>query len=233
MSRRVALVAFACVLVAAFCALGRWQWQRGIGKQALIDAQARVLAERRAQPLASLSLQDDTALAWTAGRGHFADLPLLLLDNQRRGDGVGVRVLRVFAPDGGRALLVDLGWLPLPADRTLPSPAVPAGALVVDGLLGPPPSAGLHLGPDHVVAAGGTWLLTRVELAALARDLKLQLAPRVLRLDPALPIGHARDLEPLANTLPPERHRGYAVQWYALAFATVVATLLLLLRRRP
>jgi cytochrome oxidase assembly protein ShyY1 len=72
-----------------------------------------------------------------------------------------------------------------------------------------------------------------VDLAALARDLRIDLAPRVLRLDPALPLGHARDLDPLPNTLPPERHRGYAVQWFGLAFATVVATLILSLRRKP
>jgi cytochrome oxidase assembly protein ShyY1 len=60
----------------------------------------------------------------------------------------------------------------------------------------------------------------------------MDLAPRVLRLDPAVPLGHARDLDALPNTLPPERHRGYAVQWFGLAFATVVATVLLSLRRR-
>ena len=54
------------------------------------------------------------------------------------------------------------------------------------------------------------WLLTRVDIAALAAGLRLPLAPRVLRLDPALPLGYARDLDVLPNTLPPERHRGYA-----------------------
>ena len=43
------------------------------------------------------------------------------------------------------------------------------------------------------------------------------LAPRVLQLDPALPLGYARDLDMLPNTLPPERHLGYAVQWFGLA----------------
>ncbi|MGH8028963.1 MAG: SURF1 family cytochrome oxidase biogenesis protein, partial [Arenimonas sp.] len=87
-------------------------------------------------------------------------------------------------------------------------------------------------GPDHTDAGAGRWLLTRVDLAALAHDLRVALAPRVLRLDPAVPIGHVRDLDPLPNTLPPERHRGYAVQWFGLAFATLVATVLLSLRRR-
>ena len=54
----------------------------------------------------------------------------------------------------------------------------------------------------------------------------------LLRLDPALPIGHARDLELLPNTLPPEKHRGYAIQWFGLAIATFVIIVVLNLRRR-
>jgi cytochrome oxidase assembly protein ShyY1 len=233
MKQRVALWLLAGVLVTAFCALGSWQWRRGAAKEATLAAQAKVLAERRAGSLAALSHEQGEALAWAAGRGRFPDAPVLLLDNQRRGDAVGVREFRVFQPEGGRALLVDLGWIALPGNRELPAVAPLPGTRDVRGLLAPPPSAGLALGPDHVESGAGRWLLTRVDLAALARDLRIDLAPRVLRLDPALPLGHARDLDPLPNTLPPERHRGYAVQWFGLAFATVVATLILSLRRKP
>ena len=233
MKHRVALWLLAAVLFAGFCALGTWQWRRGIAKEATLAAQAAVLAERRVGSLASRSLQDDSALAWAAGHGRFLDAPVLLLDNQRRGPAVGVREFRVFQPDGGRALLVDLGWIALPGDRTLPVSASFPGDHALRGLLAPPPSAGLALGPDHTDAGDRRWLLTRVELPALAQALRVELAPRVLRLDPAVPFGHARDLDPLPNTLPPERHRGYAVQWFGLAFATLVATLLLSLRRHP
>jgi cytochrome oxidase assembly protein ShyY1 len=53
-----------------------------------------------------------------------------------------------------------------------------------------------------------------------------------LRLDPALPLGYQRDLDVLPNTLPPERHRGYAVQWFGLAVASLVTALVLTLRRK-
>jgi cytochrome oxidase assembly protein ShyY1 len=231
-TRRPALWALALALAAGFAGLGRWQWQRGLQKQAWVDAQAAALAERSAKPLAVLSRADDATLAWAEGRGRFAEAPALLLDNQRRGDAVGVREYRVFVPDGGRALLVDLGWQPLPPDRTLPSAPPLPGDHTLRGLLAPPPSAGFALGPDHTDAGDRRWLLTRIDRAALAAALRIELAPRVLRLDPALPLGHARDLEPLANTLPPERHRGYAVQWFALSAATLVVALVLSFRRR-
>ena len=44
---------------------------------------------------------------------------------------------------------------------------------------------------------------------------------------------YARDLELLPNTLPPEKHRGYALQWFGLAFATFVAALFVSLRPPP
>ncbi len=58
------------------------------------------------------------------------------------------------------------------------------------------------------------------------------LAPRVLKLDPDLPLGYARDLDILPNTLPPERHIGYAVQWFGLAGAVFVTALVLTWRSR-
>ena len=80
---------------------------------------------------------------------------------------------------------------------------------------------------------GELWLATRIDTAAIAREtgLPAALAPRVLRLDPAVRLGYERDLELLPNTLPPEKHRGYAVQWFALALAVLVTALLLTFRK--
>ncbi|KFN51609.1 hypothetical protein N790_14640, partial [Arenimonas malthae CC-JY-1] len=81
---------------------------------------------------------------------------------------------------------------------------------------------------------GARWLAMRLEPGAVAAAWQLPaLAPRVLRLDPALPLGHERDLELLANTLSPDKHRGYALQWFGLAAAAAAITLLLWFRKRP
>ncbi|MBW8810811.1 MAG: SURF1 family protein, partial [Lysobacter sp.] len=73
-----------------------------------------------------------------------------------------------------------------------------------------------------------------VDPAAIASTtgLSVPLAPRVLRLDPAIKLGYERDLELLANTLPPQQHRGYALQWYALALAVLATALILTFRRK-
>ncbi len=224
--------------IALFTLLGAWQYERMRQKQKTLGAVTTILAARK--PV-SLSLAADPARAgefdWADGRGDFADTDPLLLDNQMRHGRPGVRVYRQFHPDGtspDTALLIDLGWVPLAGDRALPALQIADSRHVqVSGLLSPPPSTGVAMGTgiehrDHA------WLLTRVDLPAVARALGSGvLAPRVLRLDPALPIGYERDLEVLPNTLPPQRHLGYAVQWFALALAALAIFVVLHWRKVP
>jgi surfeit locus 1 family protein len=196
----------------------------------MLDAVAQVMQRRAPGPLSAAA--QSTGYGWAAGSGKFLSAPVLLLDNQRRGDAVGVHVYLPFQADAGSTLLVDMGWLALPGDRKLPDIRVPVGTQNVSGLLSPPPAAGLALGPAYT-DQGRYWLLTRVDIPALAAASRLRLAPRVLRLDPALALGYPRDLDLLSNTLPPERHRGYALQWFGLAAVVLFTTLFLSFRRRP
>lgn len=230
MSRRGRLLfgwTLALLAIALFVRLGVWQASRAVEKQAMLDSAADVLRARDARPL---SIAADparaTALDWAQGTGRFDGRDALLLDNQQRDRRAGVRTYRIFVPVDGAPMLVDLGWRPLPGDRTLPLTPPIAGSLTLRGLLAPPPSSGLALGPS-MQKQGDAWLLSRVDLADIATQtgLSVPLAPRVLRLDPALPIGYARDLALLANTLPPDKHRGYALQWFALALAVFITAL--------
>lgn len=230
---RVGLLLLALAMIAGFISLGRWQLQRAGEKQQMLAELADAIGDKKARPVALAAAATADGYTWAAGRGHFRASPILLLDNQRRGARVGVHVFGVFVPERGEPLLVDLGWLPLPGDRRLPDVSLPQGEQDVAGLLAPPPSPGIALGPAYTVTDARRWLLTRIDIAALAEGLQFGLAPRILRLDPALPIGFARDLDVLPNTLPPERHRGYAVQWFGLAIATFFIAVFLGFRRRP
>ncbi|MET0327446.1 MAG: SURF1 family protein [Luteimonas sp.] len=239
--RRTRIVGWtaAVVTIVAFVSLGQWQLSRMHQKQAMLDAVATTLTARDAVPL---SVAGDAARArdydWSAGPGRFVDRPAFVLDNQIRAGVPGLRVYRLFAPERGAPLLVDLGWTPL-ADRAtrLPDAAIVRGDGLLDrtlelrGLLAPPPSAGLALGPALV--PGDAVLMTRIELDAIAAEAGLPaLPPRVLRLDPALETGYDRDLDVLPNTLTPDKHLGYAVQWFGLALAVLVIALVLTFRKR-
>jgi surfeit locus 1 family protein len=237
MSRRTTLVLgwlLAFAAMALFASLGQWQSRRAVEKQAMLDAAARVLTTRETRPLAAA--HDPRRIDqydWAAGTGEFDRRGPLLLDNQQRDGRVGVRAYRIFLPADAGPMLVDLGWLPLPASRELPPVPRPTGTLELRGLLAAPPSSGLELGRG-LAQAGDSWLLTRVDMDAIAvaTGLSVPLAPRVLRLDPAMELGYTRDLELLANTLPPDKHRGYAVQWFGLALAVLATALILTFRRR-
>ena len=232
MKTRIALLLVGLLLAAGFAGLGRWQLGRALEKEQMLRGVDIALSRSEVMPLSAAAKA--RGYDWSRGSGRFIPGPVLLLDNQRRGDLVGVRVLAPFQPTDGSPMLVDLGWLAMPGNRVLPAVAVPEGPQAVQGLLTPPPSTGLALGPAYSTPATARWLLTRVDLPALSAALRLSLAPRVLRLDPALPIGYPRDLDVLPNTLPPERHRGYALQWFGLALATSLISLYFgIFRRRP
>ncbi len=234
MSRSAAgLWLLAIVVIALFCRAGAWQLDRAGQKRAMLAESEKVLAERRPLPLsAAADPARTTSYDWAAGEGRFASSPAVLLDNQGHADRAGIRVYRVFLPDAAPPLLVELGWLPLPGDRKLPAIETPAGLMHVAGLLAPPPSPGIA-GSLATPQADGNLLAIGLDRVALADALKMPaLAPRVLKLDPALKLGYARDLDILPNTLTPERHLGYAVQWFGLALAVLITALVLTLRKR-
>lgn len=247
MSRRGTLLfgwTLAILAIAGFCGLGRWQLARMHEKQAMLAAAGKALDRAHPQPLL---LASDPRHAggydWATGSGRIANVTLWL-DNQQRGGRAGVRMYCVLLPDDGvQAVLVDAGWWPLDGARDLPVFGCPArDAQAVRGLLAPPPAIGIAHGDALAAAGEARWLASRMDLAAIARALRLPtgIAPRVLRLDPQRQADDAgamlapgeRDLEILSNTLTPERHLGYAVQWFGLAIAVLVVALVMTLRKK-
>ena len=234
----------ALLVAAGFAQLGRWQLARMQEKEAMLAAASAALDHAHPQPLL---LASDPSRAqgydWAAGRGTLLDASLWL-DAQQRGGRVGVRQYCVLLPDdGAQAVLVDAGWWPLAGDRELPEAGCPAGTgQAVRGLLAPPPTPGLAHGDALAKQADTRWLASRMELPAVAKALGLRvaIAPRVLRLDPQREPGDGgvmaatgeRDLDILPNTMQPERHLGYAVQWFGLALTVLVVAATLTFRKK-
>lgn len=243
---RTLLVGWLLALVAmtAFAAAGYWQLGRMHEKEAMLAAAGTALVPRAPRPLL---LASDPARAqaydWAGGSGRIANATVWL-DNQQRGGRAGVRMYCLLFPDEGvQPVLVDAGWWPLGGRRELPVFGCPAGdAQSVRGLLAPPPSSGIAHGEAVAASGEGRWLAARLDLPVVAQALELStgLAPRVLRLDPERRDGDAgvmlapgeRDLAILANTLTPQRHLGYAVQWFGLAITVLVVALVLTLRKK-
>lgn len=217
---RPALLAWGALTL--ICALGMarmgwWQLDRAAAKQALLDGIDRAAAAQLA-PLAELDLDSGQARFRAASvRGEFLADRQVLLDNQTRDGKPGVRAYVPMRPaNESRALLVDRGWLPWP-DRAQPLPlaAVPSGWQYLEGMLLDPPGAGLQLG--GAVADGWPLLVTRIDLDEIEQRLGLPLLDLVLE-DRAAP--RAESIR--AQMLPPERHRGYALQWFGLSLTLLI-----------
>ena len=125
-------------------------------------------------------------------------------------------------------LLVDRGWIAWSHEPgTHPAlPPLPQGEATLTGVYAPFPGNGIRVG-GNALARQTEWpkLTLAIDAQEIAADLNRPLLPRVLLLDAEGASGFVRSWTP--SVMPPERHRGYAVQWFAFAIAAIVIFVLL------
>lgn len=206
------------VLLPALLGLALWQVQRAGEKAAAIAALSRA-GGQPPRPIA------DLIGSWRAGGpqrvralGRFA-AERVLLDNRVSNGRAGYELLAplVLADGGadGRALLVDLGWLPGGADRrVLPRAQVPEGPQDLTGLALAPSRPIRALTDREALAEGWPLVAQTLEPARLAARLGRPLLPAVLYPDGS---AAARSAVAALTGFPPQRHWAYAVQWLAIA----------------
>ena len=225
-------VLLTAVALAAFVSLGTWQLGRAREKRGLVAefaAGGRDTVEANGLDLGGLPRYQRVRLL-----GAYDPSRQVLLDNMPSAAGrPGYRVLTPLRRADGRGwVMVDRGWVPLGASReALPDVAVGAGEREVSGVLDVLPEPGLRLGPAAAPGATG-WprLLLFPTGADLESALGHALEPRIVLLDPDLPDGYERSWRPSLG-FGPERHLGYALQWFAFAAVAIVLFIALNLRR--
>lgn len=216
------LCLLALVGIGLFLRLGFWQLDRATHKQTVQAA----LTNTQNQPFAANLPNYTTVQAMGALQPQHA----MYLDNQLYNGQPGYHLLvPLQLPEQARYLLVDFGWLSKQATSNA-QPALANTPQNYTGVLAPLPAPGLRMGPA-VIAQEPGWPAvvnypTLDEYQALlgkpvfAQILWLGAAPQ--RLQPnwqAVQFG-------------PEKHWGYAVQWFALALTVLIVTLILLWRSR-
>jgi surfeit locus 1 family protein len=158
-------------------------------------------------------------------KGQYEPARQILLDNMPSSTGQpGYRVLTPLRRGAtGRILLVDRGWVPLGATRQqLPVVAVEAGPRTVAGRLDGLPVPGVRIGGAQAPGETG-WprVLNFPTQADVETALGQPVESRILLLDASSPDGYQRSWRPSVG-FPPERHLGYAIQWFALAVTLIV-----------
>lgn len=211
------------VLLPLLLGLGVWQLERAEEKRLLLD-RWQAAAERAPVSLDRAVNGEAPRFTPVKARGQYDGGHQFLVDNRIRDNRPGFHVLTPLRLEGsGRAVLVNRGWVPMGRSRQdLPRPEVPAGTVAIRGSLVTPPESGIRLGPADT---GEAWprVVQYVVPDRVSGQLGYPVLDRVVRLGPDAPGALPRDWgEAPPVPFGPERHVGYAVQWFALAATLVV-----------
>ncbi len=214
---------FALVLVPVFVGLGFWQLQRAEEK-ALIASDWEQRQHQPARPLLELNgSAGQLAHRKVILEGGFVPGRDFLLDNRVQGGQYGFEVISVLRLlDEPLLVLVNRGWIAGdPGRRRLPDVPMAAGEKQ-HGVVYVPPGEAYRLG-DERRQAEWPQLILSLDIAWMEQVLGEPVYPFTIRLDADSPAALSVDW-PLIN-ITPEKHTGYAVQWFTMAVALFIAWL--------
>lgn len=216
--------------LALFVRLGAWQINRADEKIALIAQFDR--GDTRPAELDAAGAAALPRYQRVHASGRYDSKHQVLIDNMPSQTGqAGFRVLTPLQLDGGPWLLVDRGWVPLGATRAeLPWIDVAQTPREVLGRLDDLPAPGVRIAGAVPPPANWPGVMNFPRHEDLERALDRPLLPRIVRLDAAQPDGYERVWTPTFG-FGPERHFGYAFQWFALALAVLIVYLVLSFQR--
>lgn len=210
-----------------FLRLGFWQLERAAEKKQLLQAMT--------------SLEQQEAITWSSGQplpkqyqpirvqGHF--LPMIfLLDNQHQDHRFGYDVLSPLQLADKRVVLVDRGWIP--GDRArlhFPTIYTPSELVQLQGYAYFPSKNNWILGPEWEEKGQNLMVIERINAKLIRQILQKSVYPFIIRLGKKEPNGFLRHWAVVS--MPPERHLGYALQWFVMALVVLVLFLALSLKK--
>ncbi len=225
------------VTIVMFCVLlglGFWQLDRARQKESLQHA---FLARTSLPPvpLSSLDIEDPgTRYYKVSAQGRYDVEHQILLDNQVQAGRPGYHVYTPLQLTGESVgILVNRGWVALGESRqSVPDLTIVVRDVNIAGSLGQPANPGIRLQAESNAAVSWPQVVGYVDYRELAEDLGYPLAPTVMLLSPESGEGFLREWRPHVPGMGPQRHRGYALQWFSLAATLVVIYVVVNMRRR-
>jgi surfeit locus 1 family protein len=231
------LVSLGVVLLAILLRLGFWQLERAEEKRQLhnhIEHQQSLppIALSSLEPaftktaVPAQSLSDTLEYRQVTLTGQFDAERYWLLDNQVHHGKVGYHVIGLFIAAQGWNILVNRGWVQAPARRELlPAVSFPSESLTLTGRL-VVPSVNPLMAQEPRPTSSDTPMrwpsrIQSLSIEDVEQALVQPLYPALLQLtadDGAALVMEWRDINVSAA-----KHQGYAVQWFAMAVALVIA----------
>jgi surfeit locus 1 family protein len=159
-------------------------------------------------------------------QGHYDSARQLLLDNMSHSGQSGYQVLTPFITAGG-SVIVNRGWVPASGDRSrLPDISVSDQQRLLTGRIDRLPKPALRLAAD-MAASDLPWprRLLFPTMEELSAQTGYALRDFQLLLNPDEADGFVREWKPAL--MEPEKHLGYAIQWFGLATTVVLVFVIL------
>lgn len=209
-------------LLPLLLSLGFWQLRREDEKLAL---QATYDARQREMPaeLKSLDLSQDQQYRQVTVQGHYDNAHNFLLDNRIYQGKVGYEVVVPLETADHTLVFINRGWIAQGASRA-DLPVIPAidDDVAVRGSVYQPVGDSLVLS-DALEGEGWPKVIQTLDVPRMAQLAGYsdagKIFPYTVRLAEAEP-GVLTRYWPVISTTP-EKHRGYAVQWFAMATALI------------
>lgn len=215
-----------CLVIGLLVFLGSWQLSRAQKKAELIH----LIKKRQQKPILTaqkLEHPDDWRYFRAKLTGYYDEAHTFFLDNKIRNKQIGYEIYTPFIAKGvTKPILVDRGFIPAPSYRnTLPQLNPLNNKVVLTGTISLAPTY-FAWGPIHENTKLTFPLRVQyINLTELGGLISKELFPYVLVIDASQPGAFIPTWNPL--NLSPERHLGYALQWFALALSLLVLFLAL------
>lgn len=227
--RAIAFLVLVLLLLVLMINLGFWQLRRYHAKQALLDQYHRNIA---AAPLQWKDFWLEKPLfSRVIVSGNYVNDKTVLLDNRWHNSVLGYEVLTPFKV-GSQYLLVNRGWIEAGNDRQQrPLIKKIVGEQTLQGYV-VKPEKGFMIGDNIESPEEWPLRIQQIRLKSIAQATGLNFYPYVLRLlpDTANPQSLIREWQLV--TVTPERHLGYAIQWFAMSLTLIIVYLIFLRRNQ-
>ena len=219
----LALILLFFAVLALLVRLGFWQLSRAEEKEKLLALQVLSMSKKAVELHSILGETKDYRYRKTKLVGRYDPDHQYLIDNQIVNGQAGYFVLTPFMLDGtDQSVLVNRGWVPLNKDRrVLPVINIGVAKNTLSGRINHFPVVGIKLAGTEIPTKNWPSIVQVVDINILSAKLGQSLLPFQIELDSAMSDGYVRNWKRNIS-MPPEKHIGYAVQWFGLAITLII-----------
>lgn len=212
---RPGFLVFCLFFFSLFCALGVWQLHRYDYKKTLLQTYQQRLADTP-RPLSA----NPPPFQRIITSGEYVNAFTVLVQNRFYRDQIGYDVLTPLRIPGDKnLLLVERGWIPEAGRDTIKS--VTGTKHIIQGYIKYLDEYQFILGKNILAPKVSPIVIQKIDTKELSQLSHQTFYPFILRLNASEPHGFVRDWT--ISTVMPERHMGYAVQWFAMAIVLLIA----------